>query len=400
MPKGDNVRRPIGAVKHIPWSKGGDQDAPKILLEGNPYLVVLVENVPVTERSYYRLVRKIPCNDELCKILGHNDWWQKEVYLCPVFTKDNPQCVYQVRCMRHSMGGLSLCEAHDYGKSGQVSELEKAFAISYRAERRQKEREIPEFLNKPQKIEGEIEGIVPAMEGNIPEKTPNRRTLAFVNANIRRAFHLPSRYEEEYEASLADPQQLSLKRHIASNDARLKELQDRLSTGESAELWKSLNWHLTGINSLWKNIQNEPNEEKRDELLRTFGHQLESTVAIAKEGATEENQWADIKTQQTHIQSLVETQLKVLQVASDVLTRDQAGELLAAICAIIKKHVTNVDELAGIGRDIQEMSARLRGFFAIKGLSKDYVELPEPIDHNIENNTENNTEDNETKENS
>lgn len=113
--------------------------------------------------------------------------------------------------------------------------------------------------------------------------------------------HLPTRLGERYEAALKDPDLLALRDEIAITDARIQEL-------------------------------------------------LEPEDASAVD-------WPAVQESIEQRRKLVETERKRLVDLQQMMTAEQAMTLLAAVEAVVRKHVDDRDTLANIAADIARLVA-------------------------------------------
>lgn len=130
--------------------------------------------------------------------------------------------------------------------------------------------------------------------------------------------HLPTRLGERYEAALKDPDLLALKDEIALTDADIARYLSEIEDDEPDDM----------------------DAEERDAWRR------KQNRARANVHALIENR-----------RRLVETERKRLVDLQQMMTAEQAMTLLAAVEAVVRKHVDDRDTLANIAADIARLVA-------------------------------------------
>jgi len=147
---------------------------------------------------------------------------------------------------------------------------------------------------------------------------------------------LPVRLAARYEESLQDPDLLSLRDEVAALDARIHEVMQGLDTGESGGIWRDL----------------------RD----AHGRGESATVSVLIErGATEAEAWSELLTLLEQRRRLVESERKRLVELHQVLTIDQAMDMLARVVLAVREHVTDRTALAGIQLALDAVTRQTAG---------------------------------------
>jgi hypothetical protein len=149
---------------------------------------------------------------------------------------------------------------------------------------------------------------------------------------------------EKYHTALRDPELLSLKDEIASIDARLAELWQRVDSGESGELWEAVDkeWqalkHAQALNDVPKM------HASFDKLDLLFQRQRTDTAAHREIAEKIEQR-----------RKLVETEHKRLMTSQQVLNQTEAMVYMGAITDIITRNVTDKKALSQIVVELQQV---------------------------------------------
>lgn len=174
-------------------------------------------------------------------------------------------------------------------------------------------------------------------------KTP----VGIASASFKHGRHskdLPTRLAARYQASLADPELLSLRSDISLLDARLNDVLQGVSNEESGELWKKLKEALReydGVSSSSKNYESDRAE--------AFG----TMRWLINEGYQEWQSWKDIRFILQERKALVDSERNRLKDMQQLISTDRAMVLIAAVTDSIKRNVTDPTALAAISNDLR-----------------------------------------------
>lgn len=150
-----------------------------------------------------------------------------------------------------------------------------------------------------------------------------------------------SRYEEALDAVQVDDQASQ----IAILDARLAELFDRLDHGESWQAWEEANEAL----------------KQFEEALRVNDQQqagvwLAELKRAIRMGRNDYAAWHEISDHLEQRRKYVESERRQNEKAGLVFNLQEAGALIAAVLAALKKHVEDRATLAAITADIERLT--------------------------------------------
>lgn len=170
--------------------------------------------------------------------------------------------------------------------------------------------------------------------------------LASAFKHGRYSRHLPPQLLARFEETEHDPELLSLREDVALVDARVAELLERVQTGESASTWKL-------IGKLWRDFQRHRaagNATKAEELLVLLAEPLAHGIA-------DHAAWEEVGQHLDRRQRLVESEQRRMEKMQAMLTVEQALGLLGTVLDVLRRHVTDVDVLAAIGADLEQLVA-------------------------------------------
>jgi hypothetical protein len=146
----------------------------------------------------------------------------------------------------------------------------------------------------------------------------------------RSSKYLPARLQETYLTSMQDKELLALRHEISVVDARIDDLFQRVDIGESGHLWLKTRELLIQLRSVL--IKWDTN--KLHELLIT----LDDLVHI---GITDYAAWNEISNSIELRRRLVETERKRLVDMQQMITAEQAIDVIGAITTAVKENVTD-----------------------------------------------------------
>lgn len=157
---------------------------------------------------------------------------------------------------------------------------------------------------------------------------------------------LPTRLAARYEQAASDPELLALHQDIALVDARLGDLLSRADTGESGERWRQ-------ARDLFRDLHRAMQQGEAETVSDLMG----KLSGVLGRGASDYAAWSEISALLEQRRRLVESERKRLvemQVTMDVR---QAMVFVGAVLETVRRHVTDRQQLAAIGVDIQRLLA-------------------------------------------
>lgn len=149
--------------------------------------------------------------------------------------------------------------------------------------------------------------------------------------------HLPTRLAASYAEAQSDQQLLELREDIALLDARLADVLARVDTGESGAIWRRL-------------VQAKGDYHKAK--AKDKDHALDLLLGLIEEGAADYAAWEDVRALLDQRRRTVESERKRLVEMQQTITAERAMLLIGAISGIIRAHVTDPTQLAGIAADL------------------------------------------------
>lgn len=172
----------------------------------------------------------------------------------------------------------------------------------------------------------------------------------FVHGRSVRSHTLPARLVERYEASVNDPDLLSLRHSIALADARTQDLLDRVDSGESGETWNALK-------KTWEEC--EENRHKADsgdvEARRDFWQAYEMIGVLISEGQSDYAAWRETLAVDEHRRRLADSERARVKDLKAMITAEKAMNLIGAVIGVVKTHVRDRTTLQRIAQDISRL---------------------------------------------
>lgn len=159
---------------------------------------------------------------------------------------------------------------------------------------------------------------------------------------------LPERMREKYLEAIGDPELLNLRSSIALVDARLEDLLGRVDSGESGAAWVNVRKCLDAF------------------LKEFYGNgdhvalQLEELKLAIQKGLDDYAAWSEIQALLEQRRKIVESEQKRLVALQQVITVEKAMILFAAITDVIKRNVTDRQQLASISHELAGLLVRQR----------------------------------------
>jgi hypothetical protein len=156
---------------------------------------------------------------------------------------------------------------------------------------------------------------------------------------------MPTKLAANYEASLKDREQLSLKPEIALVDAKLNQLLERIPEAESGAGWKAIKNHIVDLRG-----------ELAEGKVVQVAVRLDKMEALTLDAINEEATWQDIRQAVHDRRLLAESERKRAVEAQQILTAEQALTLMGVIESIIVKHVTDYDARIAIATELERLA--------------------------------------------
>lgn len=155
---------------------------------------------------------------------------------------------------------------------------------------------------------------------------------------------LPEKFRAGYTASLEDDDLLSLRTDIALNDVRMKDLLERLDTGENEARWK-------GVENLVRRLRVQLADTELDrDSIKSIAKELGDLVDDAE---ADERNWRDLREASQHRRKLVDSERQRLKDLHAYLSAEEALAIVARLTDAVIRHVENKDNLAAILQEVQ-----------------------------------------------
>lgn len=158
--------------------------------------------------------------------------------------------------------------------------------------------------------------------------------------------YLPLRLHERYAEALADGHLIALREEISLLDSRLADVLSRVDTGESGEMWKT-------VQGLMRDVDKAKDEDRQDAL-------ADLRFAITA-GCQDWAAWEEVRSLIEQRRKLAETERKRLVDEQQMIQVDQAVLLIGRVAAIIRQHVTDPLTLATIADELRKLVNRQSG---------------------------------------
>lgn len=171
--------------------------------------------------------------------------------------------------------------------------------------------------------------------------------------------YLPAHLLADFEAAKADPELVECRHELALVDSRMGQLAQRLQSGKDAEMWALLSMQFSTLaasfDSLLSSINVEDDEGKQS--LRETTDALEACRLTVHEVRASESTWREIYGALEQRRKLVETESKRLVQMEQMITAEKAVALISLLGGIVRKHVTDREQLASISRELIQLTA-------------------------------------------
>ena len=157
--------------------------------------------------------------------------------------------------------------------------------------------------------------------------------------------YMPTGLRRKFEESLADPKLMQTRKDIALVDARIKELLEQLTTGETGDAWTRLR-HVAGD---FRKSLDKGDKEKSNELLRQM-------FSIIIRGQQDSNHWQELSGQIDRRTRLVEAEFTRAVKMEAVMTEEQVMGVMSRLSSVVFKHVRDEDARAEIAAELRAVA--------------------------------------------
>jgi len=153
----------------------------------------------------------------------------------------------------------------------------------------------------------------------------------------RTSKYLPARLHEKFDEAYHDPNWRSLRQEIAVTRTRIKELMEKIDQGDASTLWQQL-----------AAARAELAEAQATKDIPRQAAAVSEMLGLIDRGAADAAVWRELDAKHDTLRRLVETEMKSMVAAQQVITVQQAMTMVAALVAVVREHVTDRKALAAI----------------------------------------------------
>ncbi len=174
--------------------------------------------------------------------------------------------------------------------------------------------------------------------------------VGLANGNFRHGRYsraIPARLFERFAIGASDPELLSLRNEIALVDARIEDVLGRVDCGEAGCLWRDLRAAYVRMT-----------KAQAGGDIAAGSQALVEIGGLIQRGAADDAAWDDLGRWIEKRRKLTESEAKRLVALRLVITAEEAMALIAALEAIVKKHVSDRQALRAIAADLYELARR------------------------------------------
>jgi hypothetical protein len=162
---------------------------------------------------------------------------------------------------------------------------------------------------------------------------------------------LPARFVAAYQASVNDPESLSVRDEVSVLDARLNELFQRIDNGDSADVFRRMReaWDAAqGAQRQAAAARRSGNESAADAYSATAREKLDEVGELIKRAHADYAAWGDIRAVMEQKRKLIDTEGRRTKVMSEVVTAEQFAASMGAIALIVREEVQDRSILSRI----------------------------------------------------
>jgi hypothetical protein len=153
---------------------------------------------------------------------------------------------------------------------------------------------------------------------------------------------LPSRMAADFNAAMGDPELVSLRKEIATVDARIIDLFKRVDTGEAGSIWEELQ-------ASWVRLQHAQTRANAD----TYKIAFDDHGRLVNKGGQDTAAWVEVCKHIDLRRKLVDSEQRRIALAHESLTSDRAMMMMSRLISIVQTHVKDRLILGAIAADMQ-----------------------------------------------
>jgi len=173
-----------------------------------------------------------------------------------------------------------------------------------------------------------------------------RRGVSHPNfRNGKYSKYMPDHLMERYEQAREDKELLSLREDIAVVEARLTELMQRTSTGETDRLWERAS-----------TIAGQIHEAQIAGSVPDVLQGLSTLMEIIKSGVQVSQAWNEVLILIDQKRRLVESERKRLVEMQQMISSEEAVSLMALLVTTVRNHVSDPTVLQAIGDEFLRLT--------------------------------------------
>jgi hypothetical protein len=154
---------------------------------------------------------------------------------------------------------------------------------------------------------------------------------------------LPARMAADFDAAMSDPELISLRKEVATVDARIIDVLKRVDTGEAGVIWQAAQAAMARFDQEWAQKDDAGIDAALAEMRR-----------LLSQGASDWATWRVVVGELIESKrKLIDTEQRRMTLAHESLTSDRAMMMMARLIGIVQKHVTDRQALGAIAADMQ-----------------------------------------------
>lgn len=171
----------------------------------------------------------------------------------------------------------------------------------------------------------------------------------------RYSAYLPAGLMEKYSEAQRDPDLLNLRDEISLMDVRLKQLIEKLPAGGASHSWLELSDEWRKFIEAQREANAARTDEQRASAQNKVANSLRALNEIINDGAQEAGVWNDIIISVDNRRKLTASEAKRLTDMQQMITSERAIALVYAILDVIRRNVTDKDQLSAISTDVRRL---------------------------------------------
>lgn len=154
--------------------------------------------------------------------------------------------------------------------------------------------------------------------------------------------YLPANLLGQYNEAISDPELLTLNDEIAALQARAMQLMERLTDGDTYQLWQDL-----------RNAQDELETARSNGDAQQMAFWMNETTKLIKKGASEAGRWRELRETFIDMERLKKTEIARRKIAQDSITAQEGMLLVMNLVNIIREEVTDRETFRRVATRIQ-----------------------------------------------